>query len=372
MTDFNPFDPTADDPVDLEWPEGLIRPTSPPYLVYLDLNHWIGLAQANTGNLAGERYIDVLAAARAAHDAGSVAFPLSGTHYMEIAKITRRRWRADLASIMEELSGFITLVCRSVVMRLELETALDHRFGRFTPRLGPVELLGFGVHHSIGIVPSISFGSDPDDATHESERWRNLRLLDRLPEDWRLGLERSVLAGPQDDRTEARLRADGWRPDAALETARSRAKEEAEQAGRLDADPRWRAGRLRDVVGAREVIIELLDTLIYALRRRHLDISGLFDDRAAARQFAQCMPSMTVATEMKTRNHRSRDSKWDSNTTFDIDAMALAVPYCDAVVTERHACDTLNIAKVGDRMGTTIMATPAELLAWLEALERTE
>ena len=289
---------------------------------------------------------------------------------MEIAKITSRHRRADLASIMEELSGFITLICRSVVMRLELETALDNRFGRFAPELGPVDLVGFGVHHAVGIVPSISFGSDPDDSTHELERQRNLRLLERLPQDWRLGLERSVLAGPQDDQTEARLRAEGWRPDAALETARNRAQEEAEQAARLDADSRWRAGRLRDVVGAREVIIELLDPLIYALRRRSLDISRLFGDRTAIRQFAQCMPSMAVATEMKTRNHRNSDSKWISNTTFDIDAMALAVPYCDAVVTERHASNTLNSAKVGDKMGTTIMATPAEFLAWLEDLEQ--
>ena len=63
-TEFNPFDPGANDPVDLEWPEGLVRPASPPRLVYLDLNHWIGLAQASTGKRDGERYVDVLAAAR--------------------------------------------------------------------------------------------------------------------------------------------------------------------------------------------------------------------------------------------------------------------------------------------------------------------
>ena len=78
---------------------------------------------------------------------------------------------------------------------------------------------------------------------------------------------------------------------------------------------------------------------------------------------------MAVAIEMKTRNHRNRDSKWISNTTFDIDAMALSVPYCDAVVTERHACDTLNRAQMGDMMGTAIMATPEDFMAWIEALE---
>jgi hypothetical protein len=288
---------------------------------------------------------------------------------MEVAKITSRHRRADLASIMEELSGFETLISRSVVMRLELETALDHRSGRFTPQLGPVDLLGFGVNHALGIVPSISFGSDPDDPTHESDRQRTLQFLERLPYDLRLDFERSALAGPQDDQTEGSLRAKGWRPDAAVETARNRAKQEEEQARRLEADPRWRVGRLRDVIGAREIIIELLDPLIHALRRRGLELSGLFDDRTAARQFAHCMPSMAVATEMKTRNHRNRDSKWLSNTTFDIDAMALSVPYCDAVVTERHACSTLNSAKIGDKMGTAIMATPDEFMAWMEDLE---
>jgi hypothetical protein len=46
--------------------------------------------------------------------------------------------------------------------------------------------------------------------------------------------------------------------------------------------------------------------------------------------------------------------------------IALAVPYCDAVVTERHACATLVQAGFGERMSTALMRSPEELVEWLE------
>jgi hypothetical protein len=80
------------------------------------------------------------------------------------------------------------------------------------------------------------------------------------------------------------------------------------------------------------------------------------------------MPSTEVAIQMKTQLHRNRQLRWDANTIFDIDAMALAVPYCDAVVTEKHACDALRRAGFLDRMGTVIMRQPEELEQWLGGL----
>ena len=56
----------------------------------------------------------------------------------------------------------------------------------------------------------------------------------------------------------------------------------------------------------------------------------------------------------------------ERQTIFDIDAMALAVPYCDAVVTEKHACATLRRAGFEDPMGTVLMRRPEEPEQWLE------
>jgi hypothetical protein len=55
-------------------------------LVYLDLNQWIGLAKAASAHKDGARYVQALEAARAAKDGGTAMFPLSGTHYMELAE----------------------------------------------------------------------------------------------------------------------------------------------------------------------------------------------------------------------------------------------------------------------------------------------
>ena len=59
---------------------------------------------------------------------------------------------------------------------------------------------------------------------------------------------------------------------------------------------------------------------------------------------------------------------WDTNTIFDIDAMALSVPHCDAVVTERHAYSILKNAGFDERMGTALMRKPGELVDWLSGL----
>jgi hypothetical protein len=50
---------------DLMWPPALILPARPPQLLYLDLNHWIGLARAHQGT-GVKGYVDLLAALRAA------------------------------------------------------------------------------------------------------------------------------------------------------------------------------------------------------------------------------------------------------------------------------------------------------------------
>lgn len=89
-------------------------------IVYLDLNHWIGLAQAVTGHHLGVRHQPVLEACREARSNGTAVFPLSDAHYVEVSKIKSPQQRRDLASVMEELSDFTTLLARLDVMRIEL------------------------------------------------------------------------------------------------------------------------------------------------------------------------------------------------------------------------------------------------------------
>ena len=68
-----------------------------------------------------------------------------------------------------------------------------------------------------------------------------------------------MLRGPQDEASS--LAANGFDPAAARRGQEVRAQQEREQAERFDEDPRWRRGRIRDVVGARYLIVELMDML---------------------------------------------------------------------------------------------------------------
>ncbi len=145
---------------------------------------------------------------------------------------------------------------RPVVMRLELHAALDARLGPGDQSYGPVPLIGHGFGPAFGRDGTLRvWDQDGADATSSlGESAKNLLAAADLV------AQRAILAGPEDDQIDG-LRARGWAPESALAVAERRAEQERELAGSLDAEPRWRRGRLRDVVAAREVAIELFDML---------------------------------------------------------------------------------------------------------------
>src|SRR6185437_14053022 len=93
----------------LVWPRLLELPPDNVPLVYLDLNHWISLAQASTGHPNGASFLPTLEASAAAKSAGTALFVLSAGHYMEMHKIKDPSQRRSIARVMEDLTGFASL-----------------------------------------------------------------------------------------------------------------------------------------------------------------------------------------------------------------------------------------------------------------------
>jgi len=344
----------------LLWPKSLVERPERPLVCYLDLNHWIGLSRANAGRADGERYVEALAACRAAKRSGAAVFPISDAHYVEMAKIRSESQRAHLAEVMWELSGLTTILSRPSIMRMELDRSLSDLVGPTDGLLAPLPLLGFGSAWAFGRV-GWRLRSDEEDLTDEldGDALARFRLLTTTA-------ERRILAGPKDDEIPA-LKEKGWDPYAGLRVAEQRALEEAEQAKRFDDGPKWRRGRIRDVILARELVIELFDMLFDALTWRSLGFEFLEADRDRARRLVRSMPSSEVSTELKRAAHRNRQTRWRSNDIIDIDAMSLAVPYCDVVVTEQHRANQLRSAHFDDRMNTVILDAPQLLPGILES-----
>ncbi|MFF6976234.1 hypothetical protein ACFZAV_00525 [Streptomyces sp. NPDC008343] len=346
------------------WPAHLVRPQTGQRLVYLDLNHWIYLAKAATGHRTGEQYKPALSAVRDAAQSERYLFPLSLTHYMELSGIQDPRQRGDVADVMEEVSGFTTLLTRSHIMRLEIEAALDQVFNTASPHIADIDLLGWGISHAMG-QRGLQIGLAPGGTSDEARaRWPNgPEAFDLFLANTKRYVERSILRGPSDAEVPG-LEARGWDPTVARTVAEERAEWERQLAERLDQEPQY-WNRLRDVVQARYLSHEVIDILNQALFDRGRGIGDVITDKKSGSHFTESMPSAYVHISLVDAAHRNRDKPWESNDIFDVDALSIAVPYCDLVVTERHACHVVRTARLPQAMNTEVVPRLRDLTEWL-------
>lgn len=351
------------------WPPGVVFNETLSSLVYLDLNHWIGLAKASIGHRDGGRYAALLQACRDAVEMGTACFPLSGQHYMEMSGIRDPRQREDIARVMVELSGFRVLLCRSIVMRLEIEGILDERIGKRPAPYVPVNLIGTGVGHAFGMNGQLEFR---DDAGTPREVIRadwpdGPEAHDKMLAEAQYMAEWVMLRGPLDEDVDELVTNYGFDAGTARRGQENRARQEREQADRFNEDPRWRRGRIRDVVGARYLIVEQLDMLTEGLELRGADLDNLFDDgdRDTVRSLVDAMPSGDVHIGLQVAAHRNPQASWTSNDFFDIDALSLAVPYCDIVLTEKRRARDLEWTGCAERLDTLVLTSPNDLLSAL-------
>lgn len=212
---------------DLVWPTLVLPPSPQRPLVYLDLNHWISLAQARSGHPSGRAFQEALEFTRQARQSETAAFVLSASLYMEMAKIADPAQRFAVCDLMEELTDFASLAWRVVIMELEMDAALRYR-GFPGPSLPAVGVTGYGFKQAFGLTggPRI-MGPNGDETEPFRERFGPAKF-DRLLEEQLLDLERSVLRGPADDEV-AELRSLGWKPEVQIATAGVRADQETEQ-----------------------------------------------------------------------------------------------------------------------------------------------
>jgi hypothetical protein len=350
------------------WPSKLVLPPRPPKLVYLDLNHWIALSKANAGHRDGERYRELLAACTDAVKRKAAVFPLSDSLYFEVSKIPVYRQRRNLREVIERLSGFMVVTSRAVVAVHEIETLLDKRAGPSRNPINETNYLDWGVMRALGKEGSLRFydvetGDDVTDAARASHPG-GPEAFDQFVWEAHIGLNRHVLDGPT-QQEESDMRAFGWDPRAAFDVAQNRARQEIEQVARFNADPRWRRGRIRDVIAAREVAIELWQHFAQGLQDRGAMVEDVFPDPADTVRAWDSLPSFDVAVTIKAAYHRDPNHVWRPNDITDIDVLGSTLPYCDIVITDKAVATVASRTGLADRLGTKVLARLSDLPALL-------
>lgn len=341
---------------------------------YLDLWVWIRLARAAVGKPDKPTDAKLLEQLGDAADSG-VAFPLSWSHYIETSSIGQPRQRMDLARVMASVSHFRTIRSRQDLLRNQLLIAMHDCFGRPTFRPEKLDPLGIGVHWAFrGVEKSLQVHDETGTVIDSEVFPRDMRI--RATQ----GVELILIGGPRSDDEIKLLRSSyGYRPEATADTGRSRLEWELEFVQRLGDTPPKDPSELRTWIQAREVVHENLDLLIAVFKEYGIPISRLtggHDDqdptgrRAFITQFFDRMPSMQVAVDLKLAIHRNNQRGWSQNDIYDTDAMAIAVPYCSAVVADKAVTDALRRAKADQRHGTLITSKIEDLVEVLPEMVR--
>ncbi len=353
--------------IEYRWPTTLLLPERPPSLIYLDMNHWISLAKAHSGHHTGGPHHSALEACIDSVSRGTAIFPISDSIIFEISKVGRHRQRKDLQEVIERIAEYRVITARNVISTHEVESMLDDLVGPSPNPINNMTYLDWGVARAFGVVGGFGVRDEAgEDVTAEARASfkDGPEAFDMVFMKAELDLQRSVLAGPTPGE-EPDLRELGWDPKGGLETENNRVQQELDQVKVFNADPQRRRGRIRDVISAREILIEIYEALDRGALERGIDLVEVLDSPEKTRSVMDAMPSFDVAVSIKTSYHRNPEHHWTTNDISDIDAMGSAIPYCDVVVTDKAVASHLRQSGVADRLDCVVLSKLEELLPLL-------
>ena len=280
------------------WPLSLRMPKRPPKIVYLDMNHWITLAKVMFGRCDGVKDKKLLQFCLDSVDRQVAVYPISVSIFTEILKIRDHQKRQNLRKVIERLSQFMVVTNRAVVAAHEIECFLDQAVGPNPAPINRMDYLDWGVFRAIGKDGSIkvmSASGEDITAGFRQSYTEGPEAFDRIVFEASLELNRQILDGPAPE-DEASLRKQGYNPEAILNDYKNEAKSEEELARRLDNEQRWRRGRLRDLVSAREVAFQINSILKRGCHERGIDSLGsLFASINEPRNAFDSMPSFDAS-----------------------------------------------------------------------------
>jgi hypothetical protein len=352
-------------------PESGVPPGIPnrtPAVVYLDQLHWISLARAMTGHPQGAPYVGVLAELQQAVLDRKAVFPLSSTHHAELQGNANYRQRTDVAAVMSQLSGHKAISGVGPIRQAELEQALNGRFGR-PAEPAVVKPFGWGSQFVLGQpAMRLRLTGPPAARARFAEQFGGEEGLRQW--EWQMAFlaEEMILRGPADSEIEILRRDYGYRPEAYDEVVNARTRREQDLADRMRKDSKLK-GRIDDLVGARTIYWEASYLLPEVLPPAGITLDEFF---AGGKEWlvslCEQMPNVAVIEALAKANHKAAaDRTWRPNDIHDIDALSVAIPYCDIVVTERHCYTQVNRTPLATRFKTVILAKLEELPAAIEA-----
>lgn len=285
---------------------------------------------------------------------GRLSVPLSTAHYLETWHRRDEQSRVALAGLMRDLSRYRTL---AAVQRIERAGVawLINRLLRPTTEVAvnPAMLvMGQGVNHAFDsptgrfrVVESVA--DDKNAEGPPAEPARELLEAYKLGDVW----EWVNLAGRQELYT-----MDGieMAPEHRLGTKTM--NDELAMREHVKSDPSLRR-RLSDWIVATE-LVNINPYINDAAMRLNVDPHRLFDrGPEGGRRFVSSLAVTDVHCRLRIHRHRDFGFPIEQHDRTDLAALALAVPYCDVVVTERRWCHALEASGTSKKYRTRVLSS---------------
>ncbi len=308
-----------------------------PRYLYLDQKDWIDIAKvrARKADASGlrssaEELVRLIAC-------GELRVPISQSHVLETWKITDSRQRSELADAMIPLSRRAAMAPLSRVWESEFDSL-------FSSDNSVEEPFGTGLQFALGLeAASISLW--PDDASE---------VLKALT-------EREILAGS---------RADVVEPD------------DQERLADAQGWARWLDARSRDLVRMCGSLRDDSDRIAWFVLNmfghepihRAIGLNAVDDFLGSLREpggpwsLVQRMPSLATLAELVRLRYPNLDQKWRATDIHDLRALAVALPYCDAVLTDNAWASLIRRSEYIDSLGTVVASGQFALTKALAAL----
>lgn len=305
--------------------------------IYFDQRAWIDLANQSDG-------ASLLARLRAKARDGLLLVPLSQGNIIETARTPDRQQRIRIAEIMISLSDGTTIAPQWALVLPELKCAIARHF-ELPPPPSPVAF-GKGVDLAFG-NPNLDrlrarFGTDAVDALNEFVSTKE-------------GMS-ALLTGPSD--TAYLDLSQTFIDGAAKHTAMA-------EMARVSLETRSPVFRKRMYAAA---LASTLDNEIRIIAAE-LDVSYgqllALGHRGLMRLFAD-VPCLHVEIELGTQRHTFWNRALAPNDMIDLATLASAIPYCDAVLTEKFWADLTHRAKLDLQYSTFVSSDLAEIVDWLD------
>lgn len=314
--------------------------------IYFDQRIWIDLLKAHKGiEPYKQKYGDVCRKVMIASDANNHKFPFSMWTLIETHKRTKLESRKELFQFIFRVSKFNTILPWVEILSPEIRNAI-----LISVKKQPVNLegvvFGEGIGHCFSskevLLPKE--GAKPISEEKKKEIFSALRDPDRVAD----ALSGEVL----------------WEYIRAEDERDKEMTEKLEGLRKKYSHPDKR--KQKDIADARFLFEVIENRFIREVLNQQLDakeyIKQVFSSRENADNFLKQIPTAYVYHILEYARDSNKSRSIEKNDFADLGALAIAIPYCDVVVTEREWANILNKRGIGKLCNTRIIHDINELM----------